>query len=237
MSSLKQTSKPSMNDVLNEFKSDVGVSYNCVQIGIIEDFDASNQTATIRIAIKKIISEEADGTKVFKEHPLIMQCPVMTYFGGNSFISCPIESGDNCIVLFCDRDIDEWLYGGGVQAPNSRRIHDINDAIAIVGIRNFQKSISDFLANGIRISFAADSRIDLTEDAIDSIAALFTHDGNMEITGSLTVSGNVYGDGGGALLLDSDLTQTSGKILKAGNGATGTFSTVTVLDGIVTGGS
>ena len=226
-----------MGDVLQELKSDIGVSYNAVQIGIIEAFDPATQTATIRIAIKKIISEEADGTKILKEHPLIMQCPVMTYFGGNSFISCPIAAGDNCIVLFCDRDIDEWLYSGGVQAPNSRRIHDINDAIAIVGIRNFQNSISDFLANGIRLSFAADSRIDLTEDAIDSIAALFTHNGNMEVTGSLTVRGNVYGDGGGAVLLDSDLTQTSGKVLRAGNGATGTFNIVTVLNGIVTGGS
>jgi len=237
MSSLKQIPKPSMGDVLQELKSDIGVSYNAVQIGIIEAFDPSTQTATIRIAIKKIISEEADGTKILKEHPLIMQCPVMTYFGGNSFISCPIAAGDNCIVLFCDRDIDEWLYAGGVQAPNSRRIHDINDAIAIVGIRNFQNSISDFLANGIRLSFAADSRIDLTEDAIDSIAELFTHNGNMEITGSLTIRGNVYGEAGGAVLLNSDLTQTSGKVLSAGNGATGTFNVVTVLNGIVTGGS
>lgn len=234
---IKQIGNPSHSDILREFKKDIGFNYNAVQIGIIESFNSEKQTATIRIAIKKIIEENPDGTKILKEHPLIMECPVMTLFGGGSFMNMPIAEGDNCIVLFCDREIDEWLYGGGVQAPQSPRMHDISDAIAIVGIRHYQNSIADFLANGIRISFAADSRIDLKEGGIDSIAALFKHTGNMRVTGSLTVDGKMYGSGGGALLVDSDFTQTTGKVLRAGNGATGTFNVVTVLNGIVTGGS
>lgn len=237
MADLKQIAKPKMQDVLRELKRDIGVSYNSMNIGIIQEFNSSKQTATIRIAIKKILSENPDGTKIYKEHPLILECPVMTLFGGGSFINLPIQVGDNCIVLFCDRDIDEWLVSGGVQPPNSRRVHDITDAVAIVGIRHYQNSIADFLANGIRISFAADSRIDLTEDAIDSIAELFTHTGSMVIKGDLTIEGDTYGNASGEWNLKADLIQDSSKSIHAGNGATGTFNIVNVVDGIVIGGS
>lgn len=238
MGNLKQTASPKLPDVLREVKKDIGVSYNSVNIGIIQAFNSDTQTATIRIAIKKILSEEPDGTKIYREHPLLLECPVMTMFGGDSFINLPINSGDNCIVLFCDRDIDEWMVSGGVQAPNSKRVHDISDAIAIVGIRHYQNSIADFLANGIRISFAADSRIDLTEDAINSIAQLFTHTGSMKITGDLSIDGDTYGNAtSGNWNLKSNLTQESGKSIHAGNGANGTFNIVTVVDGIVISGS
>ena len=212
---MKPIGNPTQTDVLREVKKDIGANYNCIQIGYIEEFNSGNQTATIRIAIKKVIEESLDGSKTYKEHPLLMQCPVMTIFGGGSFMNMPIAKGDSCIVLFCDRELDEWLYNGGVQAPVTPRMHDISDAIAIVGIKHYQNSISDFLANGIRISFAADSRIDLTNDQIESIADLFKHNGNMRVTGNLDVSGTI----------------------KAGNGATGTFNVVTVQDGIVVSGS
>lgn len=252
--SLKQLSPADLTDTLENVKRDTGVTLNAVQIGIIEAFDSSNQTATIRIAIKQVIDIAPDGTRTLKEHPLILECPVVTMFGGDSFINLPIQVGDNCLVFFCDREIDNWLNKGGVQAPSIGRVHDISDAIALVGIRNFQNSISDFLANGIRISFAANSRIDLTDDAIDSIAGLFTHTGDMLITGdatveqNLTVEGNmqvdgtVKGNGGtGAFTMDVDIdlngNEIDGGIVKSSNGATGSFDVVTVVDGIVTGGS
>lgn len=238
MTTLKQTATPRLPDVLREVKKDVGISYNSVSIGIIQEFDETKQIATIRLAIKKILSEEPDGTKIYKEHPLLMECPVMTMFGGDSFINLPIAVGDNCIVLFCDRDMDEWVVSGGVQAPNTKRLHDISDAIAIVGIRHYQNSITQFLANGIRISFASDSRIDLTDDAINSIAELFTHTGSMKVTGDFTIDGDTYGNAtSGNWNLKSNLTQESGKSIHAGNGASGTFDVVTVVDGIVVGGS
>ncbi len=235
---MKQTNPPILTDVLNEAKRDVHVNMNCVNIGIIEEFFPETQTASIRLALKQVISIAPDGTKTLKEHPLLLECPVVTLFGGDSFLSMPIVPGDNCLVLFNDREIDNWMYDGGVQVPSSGRTHDISDGIAIVGIRSFQNSIAGYLANAVRLSFAADSRITLSNDAIDSVAALFTHTGNLHVTGNLTIAGDVYGEAGGSTFnLKTDLIQDPGHVIKAGNGATGTFSTVTVADGIVTGGS
>ena len=192
------------------------------------------------LLIKAITDESPSGIKTYTERPLLLQVPVVTLFGGGSFLSMPITAGDTCILFFNDRDMENFIMDGGVGIPNSNRTHDISDAIAIVGIRDFQHSIAAYLTNGIRLQFASNSKIDITNNAINSLAALFTHTGDARITGNLTVVGNldVQGTGGtDTATIGCNLTQTAGKVLKAGNGATGTFNIVTVQNGIVTGGS
>jgi hypothetical protein len=209
---IKQLNPPTMTDVLENWKRDTQLSINCIQIGIIQAFDSARQTATIQLAIKQVKEIKPDGTRVLVEYPLLLQCPVVTLFGGVDFMSMPVTVGDNCIVFFNDREIDNWFTDGGVQAPTSGRAHDLSDAIALVGVRSLQNSIATYLANGIRLSHGTGddrTRIDLTDALISSVATLWEHTGDLTVTGTL----------------------------KAGNGATGTFSSVTVEDGIVTGGS
>lgn len=233
-----------MPDLMDEQKRDVQTAINCVQIGVIQEFDTETQLATIEIALKQVETLAIDGTKTFRSYPLLLQCPVMVLFGGVDFMSMPIIPGDNCIVLFNDREIDNWLYSGGVQAPSSPRVHDISDGIAIVGIRPLTNSIATYLANGIRLSHnGASARMDFTDDLIQSIAQLFLHNGDMQITGNLLVEGNItiqgttYGNGGNDWNIDSNINQTAGRSIHAGDGATGTFNVVTVVDGIVISGS
>lgn len=231
-----------MTAVLENWKRDTLLAINCIQIGIIQSFNKDNQTATIQLALKQVKEIKPDGTRVLTEYPLLLQCPVVVLFGGVDFMSMPITVGDNCIVFFNDREIDNWFTDGGVQAPTSGRVHDLSDGIALVGIRSLQNSILTYLANGIRLSHGSGdsaTRIDLTDALISSFATLWQHNGSMRITGDLTVVGDMYGEGtgGGTIRIKSNIDQQAGQTLKAGNGATGTFSTVTVVDGIVTGGS
>jgi len=238
MTEIKQIAPPDLTSTLENAARGTKVGMNAVQIGIINSFNPTNQTATIQLALKQVVAVAPDGSRTIREHPLILECPVMTMFGGDSFINMPIAAGDNCIVLFNDREIDNWLYNGGLQTPTTARVHDISDAIAIVGIRHYQNSIAQFLANGIRISFSANSRMDFTDDEINSIAGLFTHNGDVFIDGSLTLSGRMYGNSiDDTIDMDANLVQQPGREIHAGNGATGTFNSVTVVDGIVTGGS
>jgi hypothetical protein len=50
----------------------------------------------------------------------------------------PIQSGDTCLVLFCDRDLDNWFESGQITTLNSNRVHDLSDGVALVGIRHKQ---------------------------------------------------------------------------------------------------
>ncbi|MEZ5691200.1 MAG: Gp138 family membrane-puncturing spike protein [Rickettsiales bacterium] len=234
---MRQITNPDIFSLIERGKRAASLALNAVNIGIINKYDESEQTAEIQIVIKKVENIDFSGVKTIKEHPLLLRCPVMTLFGGNSFISLPIKQGDSCIVLFNDRDIENWLLKGGMQVPNTNRAHDLSDAIAIVGIKDLQNSIAAIITNGIRIQFADNSKIDLTNDAIESIAALFTHNGDILVKGGLSITGTMKGLASGGLEIDSDITQANGKVLKAGNGATGTFDQVVVENGIVVGGT
>jgi hypothetical protein len=246
---------------LNEQKKDTFSSLNCIQIGQIVDFDAAKQTASIQLLLKKVVAVDPQGIETYQERPtIILKCPVITLFGGTAFISLPIQPNDNCIVLFNDREIDNWFVNGGTQVPTTARMHDVSDAIAIVGVRSLQDSIATYLTNGIRLSYGGGTaKIDLQANAINSLATMFLHTGNMKITGTLevednttldknlevkqdtlvdgglTVIGEVRGNGGTINIADN-VVQAAGKTFSAGNGATGTFNVVYVSGGIVTGG-
>lgn len=238
-----QQNKPNIKDLLDAHKRETQLSMNCVQIGIIQEFDATKQLATVEIAFKNVTTIALDGTETYSVYPLIVEVPVMVLFGGVDFMSMPIEVGDNCIVLFNDRSHEGWLYTGQILPPNQPVVHDLNDAIAIVGLRPLTNSIATYLTNGIRLSHGGgNAKMDLTDNLIATIATLFTHTGSMQITEDLQVGGDftvlgVCKGNSGTLTIDDDIVQETGKILTAGNGATGTYTIVNVLNGIVTGGS
>lgn len=247
---------PDLNIALNTLKRDIFVNMNCVQVGIIQEFFPESQSASVQIVFKAVTDVLPDGTEILQERPLCVDVPVVILYGGGSYLTFPIAPGDNCLLLFNDRELDQWFENGGVQVPVTDRAHSISDAIALVGLRSLQNSIANYLINGIRLAFSDTSKMDLKEDLIESVATLFKHNGNMEITGDLLVHGNTHVEGGlqvdgivtgtggsGAIDINANVTLHSGKtlsggILQSSNGVTGTFTnSVTVVNGIVTAGT
>lgn len=263
---IKSIARPDLTTVLDGQKRVTQKSINCHQIGTIQSFDKGTQLANIKISMKQVVSVAEDGTETYQDYPLLMECPVIVLFGGVDVLTLPVEVGDNCLVFFNDREIDNWLNNGDGTYPVTARLHDISDAFAIVGIRPLTNSITNYLANGIRLSHGiGNSQIDLTDDLIESIAELFLHNGNMQVTGdvliegdteingdervdqnvsiggNLTIEGETYGNGG-ELPIQANVRIQAGYELESpevhvGNGATGTFTVVTVEDGIVISGS
>lgn len=243
----KQKLPPDLTDVLENLKLEIFREINSVQIGTIQSFDITDQTATISLNIKKILSVNDDGTNELGNRPVLLKCPCVILGGGSSHMTFHVKSGDSCIVFFNDRDIDNWFFEGGENAPNSIRTHDLSDAIALVGIRNMQNRILDFFENGIRIKFDETNKIEMSEALTRSIVALWHHIGNVIIQGGVAVGGVITaytGDGyPDKLVIDTDVEclhdlETVGE-LRAGNGWTGQFATgdsrtVTVEHGIIT---
>lgn len=232
-----------MADVLDTTKRQTKLDINAVKVGIIKSFNPSNQRAEIEIAYKQVKNILADGTREYQEYPVLADCPVITLFGGVDILSLPVQTGDNCLVFFNDNEIDQWATNG-TGSPQTFRMHDLSDAIAIVGIRPLSNVITNYLANGIRLSHGVgNSQIDLKDDLIESIAELFLHHGDMRVTGdvhiegNLTIDGDTFGDGAQDINLNANLRQYPSYSIHAGNGANGTFHIVTVVDGIVVGGS
>lgn len=99
--------------------------------GIIKSYDPATQTATVQAAIKRVFV--GDGAVAL---PLCVDVPV--YFpGGGGFVhTFPVKPGDECLMVFAERCIDNWWDRGGVQEPFEVRFHDLSDAFALVGVRS-----------------------------------------------------------------------------------------------------
>jgi hypothetical protein len=125
------TCEPSLNYLLGDVQRQTALSINCVQIGTIEEYHAENNTAKVSINFKVKMKNGEDVS-----YPALDDCPVFVISGGDASLSMPITAGDTCLVLFNDKNIDDWYLTGKVSAPADNRIHSIADGIVLVGIRS-----------------------------------------------------------------------------------------------------
>lgn len=167
--------------LLEVISKEIARNLNCVQIGTIESFNPANQTAEVSINFKRLINEE------LREYAVLIDVPCVVMNGGGGGISFPIAKGDNCVILFNDRDIDNWYASGAVMAPNSARTHSMSDAIALVGINSLASSISDYLSSGTKIWYGgAMIKLENSTITIENGAGgtVVLSGGNITVTGS-----------------------------------------------------
>ncbi len=107
---------PAERDAL---KRDFFSSLHCALPGKVISFDAETQTAEIQPAVKL-------GSLAY---PPLSDVPV--------FMPVPFEvnSGDACLMVFADIDIDAWLGSGEAEEPLSARKHSLCDGFAFVGFK------------------------------------------------------------------------------------------------------
>lgn len=134
---------PDLKEFISRQMRAISAEINSCLIGSITAINA-NGTISVAVSFQKIIrgivaipNSNIMGDQIIN-YPALVNVPVFTYQGGGAYISMPIAIGDSCLLLFCDRDMDIWFETGQVAPPNSDRLHNINDAFAIVGINNLQ---------------------------------------------------------------------------------------------------
>lgn len=158
---------PSLKNVLDRFEAYLLRKLNCVKLGKIKTFYADKQTADIQI----------------DDYPLISGVPVSFICGANFSIQVPVEEGDDCIVLFCDGDLDNWVEGKGYVPAFSQDRHGLNGAVALLGIKNILTKVENYITSGVRIQYKG-SEIELNDNGI-------TIKGNVTIDGTITSSGKL----------------------------------------------
>lgn len=148
-------SEPDMQDLLDKFRQSVLLNFNCHHIGIIETFDEDLQQATVSIPYPKSFFnyDTATGLYVQKDvaFPPIGTCPVQFPGGGDFFLTFPVKPGDECLILFNDRDMDNWFAGSTNSPVNSGRLHAYADALVIVGFRSGPNTINDFNSSAVEL--------------------------------------------------------------------------------------
>ena len=146
---------PSLSDLLKLFRKNMLLGLNCHHVGTIQSFNATSQTANATVNYKKtFFRPNAAGVyrPVLEDYPQLIDCPVYVVGGGGGCLTFPIAQGDECLMAFNDRDLDNWFQGGGANAAvNSSRLHSFADAVIFVGLRSLANVIVSYSSSAIEL--------------------------------------------------------------------------------------
>ena len=112
---------------------------NTLMPGKIRSYDAATQRAVVVPSLRLLLT---DGTA--RERQEIANVPVVHPSGGGFSIHFPVSSGDDVLLLFCQRGITDWKGKqgrgeSGMSDPDPSVFFSTRDAIALAG----------FIPNGV----------------------------------------------------------------------------------------
>ena len=127
MQSRLQTSNEA-KDVIKKWIHDSADNIRVSMPAKVVSYDA----ATNRASVKPIGTYTTPDFQEI-EYPVIHSVPMQFPCGvcGTAGFTFPIKAGDGCIVIFADREIEQFLNGGFC---DDMRSHSMNDAYAIPGL-------------------------------------------------------------------------------------------------------
>jgi hypothetical protein len=161
---INSINEPDLTDVIEGAIEDLLYSFNAHRVGVIESFNPDEQTATIQLVDKGVVTSVAGEELI--DYPPLVDVPVIINKGIRGGLTIPISAGDTCTVHFNDRDLDNWLVDGLTQRPNTLRTHDFSDAVAEIGIRNQINKLIDYNNDATELSYLT-NKISLDESKIN----------------------------------------------------------------------
>lgn len=111
----------------------------------VVSYDKSDQTVQVKVSIAKSIYGEV------VEYPILDKIPVVFPRTKKSGLTFPIESGDEGLLVFIERNIDKWYSSGSGSAPLDGRRFDINDAVFIAGLFNMKNVMEPSQEEGVEL--------------------------------------------------------------------------------------
>lgn len=139
------TNEPNLLQIMQLVKNSVMSRLNCHNIGKILEFDAATQTCTVELQqIKQFNGRD------YRPAP-ITQVPLIILGAGGGHITMPNPVGTICLLLFIDRDIDAFLETGEQYTPETTRMHDFTDCVALTTFKTLVNPIQDYDEEAITI--------------------------------------------------------------------------------------
>lgn len=142
-------SMPRLKDLLDQVKRDIFLTLNCHAVATVQTVDFVNSTLTATMNYCKTLTN-AQGVQSTQNYNVLADMPVVALCGGAVSLSFPIKQGDQCLVLFNDRDLDNWAEGATSGEVNTPRLHSFSDGIALVGLNDISgwDTVRALLTNG-----------------------------------------------------------------------------------------
>lgn len=131
-------SQVNFNDVMLIAQDAIMSRLNCHNIGRIIAFDKNTQTCTVEMMQIKQFNDQT-----FIPAP-ITQVPLIMLGSGGGIITMPNPVGTICLLLFLDRNIDNFMETGEQYTPETSRMHDITDCIALTTFTTLANPLTNY---------------------------------------------------------------------------------------------
>lgn len=141
------------NTILTLLQQKIFSTLNCIRIGVIQKFDKTTQTAIIQMVDKVQLNNE------IVNQPLLLDVPCVFLGNSMSYLTIPVQTGDNCLLFVNDRDIENWYITNTLNVPATKRKHNISDCFALVGIRNSINQLTNFDNENINLTFNSNLKL------------------------------------------------------------------------------
>ena len=155
------TANPTEHEVLLEaIRSQVARVHTSLP-GVVVSYDEATQTASVRPAFKFAYKDPNDGSVKRYTPPAIPNVPVAFPGAGDFSITWPLAAGDQVLLVFSERSLDEWrTVAGSGHEPGDLRRFDLSDAVAYPGLRSPAAPIPiDGYAAGVTVVRATEVRL------------------------------------------------------------------------------
>lgn len=187
--------KPDLVQLLKSALNKNAYDLNVCRIGIVEEFYPEKLTVKVKIAGKKTIGTNKDGSQKTEDFAPIYA--KVCYCA--PFITFPIVQGMECILLFNDREIETWFINGGANPEKYPRMHELTDAVAIFGIRSLPmmiQIISDcfnffYGQSNIKL-FNENAQVNSPDIDINGTNTIDLNANTININGNVIINGQPY---------------------------------------------
>lgn len=200
----------------------------------IVEIDYKTRKVSVQPSIKKKKRDGDNDTKGLQDMAIIQSIPLIVPASKLAIISIPAKVGDEVLVGFFERSVDNYLFSDGTTPvdPKDYRRHDYNDAVAIVGLNTFQNALEmhpEDLVIKMNATLANECTISLkpSGDVVVDTPTKFIVNatGNIEVNTSadaiVNASGNMTATIGGDTTIDCGQTTLTGDLRVNGEVSSG----------------
>jgi protein gp138 len=190
--------------------------------GIVQAVTNGGNTLEVQPAINGRV-RQLNGTYKSIPLPKLVDVPICWQGGGGLTFTFPIAAGDECLIVFASRCIDQW-WKNGFTAPAGQKgadgnpvnalndpplfcMHDISDGFALVGVRSLPRKLTGFNATTARLR-SDDNTFYFEADPVNKAI-------NMVASGGVSING-VTVDSSGNVANAATLTSTGNITSSAG---------------------
>lgn len=141
------TTEPNLSDLLDLLKKEIFFDLNCHHLATIQSFNPQTQTVSATINYTKTfftLSLNGTYSPSQEPYPQLVDMPIIILGGGTAGLTFPVKQGDQCVVMFNDRSIDNWYQSGQTGPLSSGKAHSLSDGIAIIGPRNLNTLLQNY---------------------------------------------------------------------------------------------